>query len=60
MRLIYEPTGQELKPGDKVPTFRKEMVTVQSFNERRVYCKDDRGNVNEWFHSVIHSRVVDP
>ncbi len=59
MRLINEKTGLEVKKGDKVETFRGETVTLDSFDDSRVYCYDKQGRLNEWFHSVISCRAVD-
>lgn len=51
--MIHEQTGKEIKPGDTCITFRNEVVTLDSFTERRVYCRDSKGNTDEWFPSVI-------
>lgn len=59
LKLINETTGREVRVGDKCVTFRSEVVTLDSFTVRRVYCTDGWGRSNEWFPSVIGCEVRD-
>lgn len=58
MRLIHEPTGRELKIGAMAVSFRGVVVTITGFDERRVYCRDEKGTTYEWFPSVIGARII--
>lgn len=59
--LVHEATGKSIKPGDTVVTFRGQEVTLDSFNEGRVYCRDGKtGQTYEWFPSVIGCDVREP
>lgn len=65
MKLIYEKTGQEVKVGDKVETFRGETVEVSFFrpphkpsSEGHVSVKRD-GGTREFYVSVIGAEWID-
>lgn len=66
MRLIYKDTGKEVKPGDKVKSFRDELATVVSFSKPhkpsssgRVLVDDGNGFQHEYYVSVYGMEWVD-
>lgn len=60
-KLVQVKTGTPIHVGQKVETFRHEIVTVESWSNtrNRVYCIDARGNSNEWFPSVIGAELIE-
>lgn len=67
MKLINEETGKEVKIGDMVVDFRGdgpyELVDCREPHKPsstgRVYCKDEKGNINEWFPGVVGCKWVE-
>ena len=59
IKLIHIPTGKEIRVGDIVTTFRGEKVTLEHFDERRVYCCKIGGKLQfQWFPFVIACKIV--
>lgn len=66
-RLINETTGQEVKEGDTVTTFRGEKGILSGFREPhkpsstgRVYVEfEGQSYTSEFFPSVIDCKIVD-
>jgi hypothetical protein len=66
-KLINETTGQEVKEGDTVTTFRGEKGILQSFREPhkpsstgKVYVKFEGAEWSrEFYPSVIDCKIVD-
>lgn len=63
-KLIHNATGNELKPGGAVTTFRGEPVTLNFFepprsanSSGRVYCTID-GDEAVWYPSVIDCTII--
>jgi hypothetical protein len=60
MKLIDEKTGNEVKVGDEVTTFRGNKGILNSFNYSRVYVRENGMQyTSEFFPSVINCKVVD-
>lgn len=56
MKLYNEKTGDEIKVGDIVTTFRGESVTVTGWpkdGRNKVWVKNADGDTREYFPSVI-------
>jgi hypothetical protein len=65
MNLVDTKTGNKLKAGDTVTTFRGEKMTLVSFraphkvsSSGRVCLKDDKGRQHEYFPGVIKAKIV--
>lgn len=65
-KLIDERTGNEIKSGEKVTTFRGETYELTDFSPPkhsastgRVYLADDEGNTMEFYPGVIGAKIVD-
>lgn len=58
MQLFDETTGNEIRVGDEVTTFRGAKGVLKSFNARRVYVQlPDATFASEFFPSVINAKV---
>jgi hypothetical protein len=65
-KLLCEETGNEIKAGDAVVTFRGERATVIGFqppqhpaSTGRVHIKDAEGRDHWFFPGVINARIVE-